>query len=146
MSALEAKDITQKLLDSMGLPATVQIDSDEPIFLTIKSDDSALIIGKGGESLRSVQAIINSIYRKNNHEAGYVGIDINGYRMDRIKKAQAVAQELADKARETGEDQHMIPMNAFERRSVHTMLAEDADIITDSEGDDLDRHIVIKKR
>ncbi len=146
MSAVEAKDIAQKLFDSMGIPAVVDIESDEPIYLTVSSDDSALIIGKGGENLRAVQTMINTLYRRANSDAGYVGIDINGYKKERVEKVQAIAQEAADRARETGEVQHLKPMNAFERRSVHTLLSEDADIVTDSEGEGVNRHIVIRKR
>ncbi len=146
MSAVEAKDIAQKLLDTMGIPAVVEISSAEPIYLNIKSDDSALLIGKGGDNLRSFQSMINTLYRRTNKEAGYVGVDINGYKKERVEKVQAMAQELADKARESGEDQHLKPMNSFERRSVHTLLSEDPDIITDSEGEGVNRHIVIRKR
>lgn len=146
MSAVEAKDIAQKLFDTMGIQVVIEIDSDEPIYLSVNSDDSALLIGKGGENLRSIQAIINTIYRKSHKDAGYVGIDISGYKKERVEKVQAIAQELADKVRETGEDQHLKPMNAFERRSVHTLLSEDSDIVTDSEGEGVNRHIVIRKR
>ena len=146
MSAVEAKDIAQKLFDSMGIAAVVEVESDEPIYLTISSEDSALLIGKGGDNLRAIQTMTNTLYRKLVQDGGYVGIDINGYKKDRVVKVQAIAQEAADKARETGEDQHLKPMNAFERRSVHTLLSEDSDIITDSEGEGVNRHIVIRKR
>ena len=146
MSAVEAKDIAQKLFDSMGIAAVVEVESDEPIYLTISSEDSALLIGKGGDNLRAIQTMTNTLYRKLVQDGGYVGMDINGYKKDRVVKVQAIAQEAADKARETGEDQHLKPMNAFERRSVHTLLSEDSDIITDSEGEGVNRHIVIRKR
>ncbi len=146
MSAIEARDIAQKVLDLMGIASIVSIESDEPIQLTIDSSDSALLIGKGGETLRALQAVINSAYRRSDRDMGYVGIDIAGYKKERIEKVQAIAQELADKALATGEPQHLSPMNSFERRSVHTLLANEPDIITESEGDGMSRHIVIRKR
>jgi spoIIIJ-associated protein len=146
MSAIEAKEIAQKILDSMGVDSTLDIDSEEPIYISISSPDSALIIGKGGENLKALQNIVNTIYRHNNADGGYVGIDIAGYRKERVEKVQAMAQELADKVRETGQAEHLKPMNAFERRSVHTLLSEDPDLVTDSEGEGVNRHIVIRKR
>lgn len=146
MSALQAKEVTEKLLDSMGIAVVVEVESDDPIALTINSDDSALLIGKKGDSLRALQSLVNTIYRRGDHEAGYVGLDIAGYKKERVEKVQAAAQEAADRARESGEDQHLKPMNSFERRAVHTQLANDPDIITESEGDGMDRHIVIRKR
>lgn len=146
MSALQAKEVTEKLLDSMGVAAVVEVESDDPIALTISSEDSALLIGKKGDSLRALQSLVNTIYRRGDHEAGYVGLDIAGYKKERVEKVQAAAQEAADRARENGEAQHLKPMNSFERRAVHTQLANDPDIITESEGDGMDRHIVIRKR
>jgi len=146
MSASRAQEITEKILDLMGIVAVVSIDSDEPVYLSISTEQSALLIGKKGDNLKALQSIINTIYRHNDPEAGFVGIDIEGYKKDRVEKVQAIAQEMAQKAIETGEDQHLKPMNAFERRSIHTLLSEDPNIITDSEGDGLSRHIVIKKR
>lgn len=146
MSAFEAKEIVQDILDNMGVEATLDIDSEEPIYISISSADSALIIGKGGENLKALQNIVNTIYRHKHQDAGFVGIDIAGYRKERVEKVQAIAQELADRVRETGNPEHLKPMNAFERRSVHTLLSEDPDLITDSEGEGVNRHIVIRKR
>ena len=146
MSAVRAQEIAQKLLDSMGISSIVNIDSDEPIYLSISTKDSALLIGKHGDNLKALQIIVNTIYRHNDPEAGFVGIDVEGYKKERVEKVQAVAQEMAQKAIETGEPQHLKPMNSFERRSVHTLLAEDPNIVTDSEGEGLNRHIVIRKR
>lgn len=146
MSAVEAKSVAETILTNMGIAAVVEIESDEPIYLTISSDDSALLIGKQGENLRALQGLVNTIYRHGDYEAGYVGIDIAGYKKERVEKVQAAAQEAADKARESGEPQHLKPMNSFERRAVHTQLANDSDIITESEGEGIDRHIVISKR
>ncbi len=146
MSAIDAQDIAQKILDSMGVPAQIVIESEYPIYLTVNSEDSALMIGKGGETLRAFQAVVNMLYRNKHSDGGYVGVDINGYKKERVEKVQALAQELADKVRDTGDDQHLNPMNAFERRSVHTLLAENPDVVTGSEGEGIDRHVVIKKR
>lgn len=145
MSVVEAKQITEKVLESMGIAAVVEVESDEPIYLSISSEDSALLIGKKGESLRALQTLINTIYRRQNYD-GYVGIDIAGYKKERVEKVQAAAQEAAEKVLSTGEEQHLRPMNSFERRAVHTQLANESDIVTESEGDGMDRHIVIRKR
>lgn len=146
MSVQIAKEIVENILTSMGVAGVVEIESDQPIYLTISSSDSALLIGKKGESLRALQSIVNTIYHNNNPEGGYVGIDIAGYKKERVEKVQAIAQQAVEKVLETGQPEHLRPMNAFERRAVHTQLAEEADIVTESEGDGMNRHIVIKKR
>ena len=146
MSAVKAQEITQHILDSLGIAAVVNIDSDDPVYLNVTTKESAILIGKKGETLKSLQGIVNTMYRHNHPEAGFVGIDIEGYKKERVEKVQALAQEMAQKAMETGEDQHLKPMNSFERRSVHTLLSEDPNIVTDSEGEGLERHIVIRKR
>ena len=146
MSAVKAQEISQTILDSMGIASTISIDSEDPIYLSVSTNDSALLIGKRGERLKALQAIVNTIYRHNDPEAGFVGIDVEGYKKERVEKVQALAQEMAQKALDTGEEQHLKPMNSFERRSIHTLLSEDPNIVTDSEGEGLSRHIVIRKR
>ncbi|MCX6805066.1 MAG: KH domain-containing protein [Patescibacteria group bacterium] len=146
MSATIAKAITQKLLGLMGVESEVIIQSEEPVYLNVESKDSALLIGKGGESLRSLQFIINNMYHRTSGEEGYVGIDIAGYKKERVEKVQGLAQELSQKVLDTGHEEHLKPMNSFERRSVHTLLANEPDIVTDSEGEGESRHVVIRKR
>ncbi len=146
MAATDAQNIADKLLEAMGVAAIVRIESDEPIFLTIESDDSALLIGKKGESLRSLQHIINSVYKSQFPDGNFVSLDIAGYKKERIEKVQNIAQESADKVKEDGNTIHLKPMNSFERRHVHTLLANDAEIVTESEGEGITRHVVIKKR
>lgn len=146
MSSVDAQQIAEKLLEVMGVAAVITIESDEPIYLNISSDDSALLIGKRGDNLRALQTLINTIYHHQNpEERGYVGIDIAGYKKERVEKVQASAQEVVEKVRQTGEPEHLRPMNAFERRAVHTQLANESDIVTESEGEGINRHIVIKK-
>ena len=86
MSAVRAQEIAQKLLDSMGISSIVNIDSDEPIYLSISTKDSALLIGKHGDNLKALQIIVNTIYRHNDPEAGFVGIDVEGYKKERVEK------------------------------------------------------------
>ena len=75
-----------------------------------------------------------------------MGIDIAGYKKERVEKVQGLAQELSQKVLDTGHEEHLKPMNSFERRSVHTLLANEPDIVTDSEGEGESRHVVIRKR
>ena len=146
MSASLAQEIAEKLLESMGIAAIVEVESQEPVYLHINSDDSALLIGKRGESLRALENLINNLYRQSELAEGYVGIDIAGYKKERLEKVQALAQETADKVISSGLAHHLNPMNSFERRAVHTLLAETPELITESEGEGPTRHIVIKPR
>jgi spoIIIJ-associated protein len=130
----------------MGIAAVVSIESDEPVSLTIESSDSALLIGKKGDHLRAFQQVVNTVYRRKFEAAGFISIDIAGYKKDRIERVQAIAQETAEKVREDGKTIHLKPMNSFERRHIHTLLADEVDIVTESEGEGMNRHVVVKLR
>lgn len=146
MSASDAQRITEEILDRMGIAAVVQVESQEPIYITVESSDSALLIGKKGDHLRSLQHLINSVYKRLHPDSGFISIDIAGYKKDRIERVQAIAQEAAEQVNIDGKTIHLKPMNSFERRHVHTLLAEEPNVVTESEGEGLTRHIVVKKR
>ena len=79
------------------------------------------------------------------HQRGFTNHTLRS-RQSAVPKADAAAQEAAEKVLSTGDEQHLRPMNSFERRAVHTQLANESEIVTESEGDGIDRHIVIRKR
>lgn len=135
----------EELLRKLGFDATVtseELDGKE--VLSVESAHHALLIGKGGETLRSLQQIFNAMLRQAGQD--FVTIDIAGYRKEREAKLEAIAREAADRARLTQAKVHLKPMNAYERRQVHMVLADMPDIVTSSEGEDPHRVIVVQLR
>ena len=135
----------EELLRKLGLDASVQGEETEGnLVLSIDSPHHALLIGRGGETLRSLQQVFNAMQRKAGGE--FATLDVAGYRKEREAKLEKIAQEAADRARLTQAKVHLKPMNAYERRQVHMVLAEMPDIVTTSEGVEPHRVIVVQTR
>lgn len=139
-------EVTQKLLNLMGFNAEVSaelIGSEEGI--QVDTGDQAILIGKGGENLKAIQYIVHQIVRKQLPDAAMVTIDVAGYRKARLHKIDEIIQEASAKVKDTNQSVELSPMNAYERRYVHSVLAENSELTTTSSGEEPNRRIVIQK-
>ena len=132
------------LLVKANLPSEVRIDSREEgrLVLEILSDEPAIIIGKHGGTLEALQLIANiRAGRINDGEPIRVLLDTGDYRYRREQNLLRMANRVAHDVRRTRRSQLLEPLNAFERRIVHSALGEEGDITTESEGDGLYKQI-----
>jgi spoIIIJ-associated protein len=146
-NALEAERILVQLLQKMNIEAIVEhrLDAKDegPAIIDVRGDDLGLLIGWRGETLRAMQLIVNTMVRQSLPDAGAIVIDIERYRARREDSVRELALRVADRAKRNQERIGLEPMQAYERRVVHTALADDPDLSTESEGEDPDRRVVI---
>ncbi|HMS92739.1 MAG TPA: R3H domain-containing nucleic acid-binding protein, partial [Candidatus Saccharibacteria bacterium] len=76
----------------------------------------------------------------------FVALDVAGYKKERIQKVQRIAEEAAAEVLHNGHEKTLPPMNSYERRQVHMVMADIPELVTRSVGDDPNRSIVISKR
>ena len=69
-------------------------------------------------------------------------LDINGYRSERAGELQKIAEDAVASVKDSGETVALAPMSAYERKIVHDAVA-DLGLISESEGEGADRHIVV---
>ena len=122
----------------------MRIDSREEgrLILEILSDEPAIVIGKHGGTLEALQVIANiRAGRINDGEPVRVVLDTEDYRYRREQNLLRMANRVARDVRRSRRSQLLEPLNAFERRIVHTALGEEGDITTESEGDGLYKQI-----
>ena len=133
------------LLEKASLPADVRIDQREPGRLTLEilSDDPAIVIGKHGSTLESLQLIANIHVGRINTEGEplRVVLDTEDYRYRREQSLLRMANRVAHEVRRTGRPRLLAPLNPFERRLIHTALGELGGVTTESEGDGLYKQI-----
>jgi spoIIIJ-associated protein len=144
-SYANSQELLEDLLSKLGCTASVTLD-EESNLLEIETQDHAILIGKHGENLRALQYIFNLIRRREFEGSDFVAIDVAGYKLERIEKVQKITQEAIDAITSTGKPVTLPPMNSFERRQAHMVVADNPDLITESIGEDPHRAIVIKKR
>ena len=149
-----AGDVVATLLDKMGVLAAVevvdhggQIDDDSgdvsPLMLNLVGDDLGVLIGRRGETLRDLQFIARLIISRKLKVWPNMVLDVEGYKARRVKHLEALAHRMADQVRRTGQRVTLEPMPAHERRIVHISLRDDADVYTESVGQDDKRKVQI---
>lgn len=107
------------------------------------SDELGVLIGRRGETLSSLQYLINTIVSKGGNKPPVFGVDIEGYRRRREEMLVELAKEIAQEVRETGDVITLEPMPAHERRIVHIALREEEGVRTESVGTGEHRQVEI---
>ena len=126
-----AHKILGDLLGKLGFSATIEEESsDDGVCLHISSEDSKLLIGKHGDRLDDLQYLVNRILQKQQPDAPRVRVDCDRYRADEEDRLVGQAQDLAEKAKDSGESMRMRPLNAYHRRIVHNALMDDDEVET----------------
>lgn len=111
--------------------------------IDISGQDSGIIIGYRGEVLDAIQYLALILANSQDNKFVRVSLNAENYREKREQTLENLAQKLAMKAYKTGRKVSLEPMNPFERRIIHTALADSEYATTESEGEELNRHVVI---
>jgi spoIIIJ-associated protein len=131
------------MIEKMGYRSSVSVlfREETKIGLRIDSDHSAILIGKKGKNLDSLQLLANVYAGRLGREDMRVILDTENYRIRREESLVRLAYETADKVRSSKNSTLLEPMNPFERRIIHTTLNDINDIETKSEGDGLYKQV-----
>jgi spoIIIJ-associated protein len=145
-TTLIAKQRLEELVSFFGANVDVSADlTDDGIELDIAGSPSTpRLIGHRGETLRSIEYLLNQMIKRIDPAAPRVLVDIAGYKQARRESLEALAAEVADRVKESGEEEELKPMNPAERRIVHMALREIEGVDTESRGELRDRRIVVK--
>jgi len=114
--------------------------------LDITLEEPQILIGEKGQTLFEIQRLLRAISTKKIQKIFYLNLDINKYKQSKIEYLKRISKELADEVSLTKEEKTLLPMLAYERKIIHAELMQRQDIVTESRGEGIDRHIVIKPR
>lgn len=132
------------LMYNLNITGEMSVEEDDECkTITIKGDNAGKLIGYRGEGLSAIQTLANTIEQKHNRDCKRIIIDIEDYKLKREKSLEALAERLAEKAIKTGQSQKLEPMNAYERRIIHTYLQKNDKIKTYSKGEEPRRFLII---
>lgn len=142
------EDKVLKLFEFLDLDAEVTVESgDESYVVSIDAqDNNALLIGKHGNTLSSLEYVIYILVSKELKEPKRILIEIGGYRQEREAYLADLAARLRDEVISTGVEKSVRGLKPWERRHVHMTLSEDTDVTTESMGETRDRVLIIKKK
>lgn len=151
-----ARRILEDLLERMDVHAYVTAvtahvpgqrgDSEETVTLHVEGADEeamGLLIGRRGETLRSLQFLLNLLVSRRVQKWPQIVVDVGNYRQRRQESLEGLARRMAERVRQMGRPISLEPMAAYERRIVHLALRGDASVYTESTGEGENRKIVI---
>ena len=140
-----AKEVLSNLTKGMGIETTFEVKIREnQILIKMYSDNNPLLIGAQGRTLQALNTIIRQII--NNEISVYPNIylDVENYKDKQQARLERLAKNLAREVVKTKIEVKMDNMNAYERRIVHNILSNNSKVQTISEGEEPNRHVVIK--
>ncbi|MGB9839135.1 RNA-binding cell elongation regulator Jag/EloR [Thermovenabulum sp.] len=132
------------LLIRLDLYAEIETEKIEDFFkINVKGRGLGVIIGKHGETLNSLQYLVNLVANKGWHEYIKIVIDVENYREKRERALVELAVKMAKRVKETKKSIKLEPMPPYERKIIHKTLQNDPRVKTHSEGEEPYRRVVI---
>ena len=143
----EIKEYILKIVKNMGINAKIETKTREetPIFNVIAPEVS-ILIGKNGRTIEALQNLTSQMINTNLKTYYRFIIDVNDYKSKRKSRLEKTAKYTAKEVAKTKIEAHLEPMNSYERRIIHNILTNSKDVITQSEGEEPNRHVVIKPK
>jgi len=142
-----AADYLEGLLDIADLDGDIDIDVEgdraQVSIVEVNAGELGTLVGDDGKVLDALQELARLAAAQATGERSRLMLDIGGFRLARRRELEALAKTALDEVKETGEPVRLAAMNAFERKVVHDVVTS-AGLVSESEGVDPDRRIVIK--
>jgi spoIIIJ-associated protein len=141
----DARALVTRIVTTLGVDAEVDAREEaEAIVVTCSGPGVGLLIGRHGQTIDSIQYLLNAIgWRAHGEARKEVVVDAAGYRARRKATLEALALRVAERVRDSGEPEELEPMTAIERKVVHLRLKEVAGVGTASEGTEPNRYVVV---
>lgn len=139
----KAVAFAKELIEKMGIDGEVVSEIiDDELHIEIKSDSGA-VIGYHGEVLNSIEYLLSYLLNKDSENYYRIVVDSNGYREKRKGTLEDIAKRMAAKCIRTHHKVALDPMNSNERKIIHSVLSDNEQIITRSEGHEPNRYVII---
>jgi len=143
-------DFVEELLERMGIDAIAEPTTHRGhVYVDIvegPEDDMALLIGRHGQTLDAIQELARTAVGRRLDDRIRVLVDVGDYRKRQEERLVEHAREVAERVQSSGAEESLDPMNAYERKLVHDVVAEFEGLESVSEGVDPDRFVVVRPR
>jgi len=131
---------------ALGIAADPQVEEtpDGPR-INLTGDEAEILVRHRGEPLKALQHVVDAAYGRALPDGRRVFVDALEYRKGKDIELRQMARLLAEKAKDTGLDQQLGPLNPYERRIVHLAVAEIPGVATESIGDAFSKTVHISR-
>lgn len=139
-----AADYLEELLDIVDLDGDIDLDVEgDRAIVSLVGGDLEVLVGPAGQVLEALQDLTRlAVLRSTGHRSRLL-LDVDGWRARRREQIRLRATDAVGRARSTGEPVALPPMSAYERKVVHDVVAE-LGLVSSSDGEDPNRHVVIR--
>src|SRR5262245_54903902 len=140
-------DFLERFVAALGIKATIDIEetADGPR-LNLTGEEAELLVRHRGEPLKALQHVVDMSFARALPDEKRVFVDALEYRKGKDVELRKMAVFLAEKAKQTGVDQQLGPLNPYERRIVHMAVADVPGATTESIGEALSKTVVMSLR
>ncbi len=140
----EIKEYINELSKKMNLEIHSEIkEKDGNINVMLVSDKNAILIGKDGRTLESIQLLINQLVKAQTDFNLRIIVDASNYKGKKIKNFEYEIKQMAKDVLRTKIELKLDPMNSYNRRIVHSVVSEFPNLTTRSEGEEPNRYTII---
>jgi spoIIIJ-associated protein len=137
----------ERFITALGVKAhVVAEDTPDGLRLNIEGDEAELLVRHRGEPLKALQHVADIAFGRDLRDDRRIFVDALGYRRGKDTELRQMAKLLAEKAKQSGLDQQLGPLNPYERRLVHLAVAEVPGVTTESVGDAFSKTVLISLR
>ena len=143
--AAAAETFTRGLVDAFELGAEVRgLIVDDGIVVDVTGQNLGLLVGPRGATLSAIEELVRTVVQRQTDGHGVrINVDVGGYRAKRREALEQFTRDLAAKVVDSGRAQALEPMSASDRKVVHDTAAEIDGVMTESQGEEPRRRVVL---
>ncbi|MDE6284252.1 MAG: KH domain-containing protein, partial [Bacilli bacterium] len=141
----EIKTYLSQVINGLGLEVNFEVSkTEERTTIKMYSDNNPILIGRNGQTIKAMESLVTQMLQSKYGFYFKVSLDVENYKVKKEKNLARMAWQMAKEVVRTNMPIEMDNMTSYERRIVHNALTEFRGVITESEGEEPNRHIVIK--
>ena len=139
------REFLTKITTEMGVSARIEINEDENVFSAkMFSDNNAILIGKDGRTLKSLQVLLRQSLSNQIKFNVKVNLDASNYKVKQERFFEKDIKNIINDVMKSKDEVKLDPMNSYKRRIIHSIASEYYNIETESFGEEPERYVVIR--
>lgn len=144
----QTSEVLENILSLLSLEGSFEVnEKTDGVFVTIETEEAGKLIGHQGETLQALQLLVNLMIQKQSTDKESlkrVIIDVSNWRQGKEEELAHKARSWAEEVKASGQEMELEPMPSWQRRIIHMTIQETDGVNSESVGEGLDRHLVIK--
>jgi spoIIIJ-associated protein len=139
--------IVSDLITRLGIEGDFELeDRDGTLQVLLKTEETGIVIGYHGEVLDSLQLVLSLMISQTLGRFQRITVEVGDYKKNRSEYLEKLALQVKEKVLREGREHAVSSLRPWERRIMHMLLKDDADVTSESAGEGKERVLIIKPR